>query len=95
MKYLLGALIALEIADGFLTNFLIQSDLAKEGNPLLLDLAGGPGFLIIKVVGVIAAAFVLWDIYRRYRRVALVVTACFVVLYGGIACWNLRLFFIN
>jgi hypothetical protein len=95
MKYLLTALIILEIGDGFLTNFLIQNNLAKEGNPLLLNLAGEPLFLILKIVGVLAAAFVLWDVYHRYRTVALVVTSCFVVFYAGIACWNLRCFFLS
>ncbi len=91
MKYLLGLLVLFEISDGVLTHFLIKSGLAREGNPFLVPIVGETGFLLLKVVGVLLCAVILWDIYRRFPRVALVATWCFVILYGALALWNLSL----
>lgn len=88
MKYLLGLLILLNISDGVLTNHIIKLGLGREGNPFLLTLVGQPYFIIIKVVGVLLCALILWDIYRRHPRLALVSTSCFVALYGVIVFWN-------
>jgi len=92
LKYLLGLLVLFNIADGALSFFLIRLGLGKEGNPLLLELVDEPGFIIIKVVGVLLCALILWDIYRRHPRLALVSTSCFLSLYGVIVTWNLSLF---
>ena len=94
MKYLLGLLIVFDISDGVLTHFLIKNGLAREGNPFLMHIVGEANFLIIKVVGVILCALILWDMYRRLPRVAMITTACFVMLYGGIVLWNTSLFFL-
>ena len=93
MRYLLGALGALMVSDGLVSHFLILNGLGREGNPLLEPLVGGAGFLVIKVVGALLCALILWDIYRRRPRLALVSTSCFVVLCGGIVLWNLTIFF--
>ena len=92
MKYLLGLLILLNIADGVLTHFLVERGLAREGNPFLLRMVGEPGFMIIKVVGVIICALILWDVYRRRPKLAFVSTSCFVVSYTVIVIWNSSLF---
>ena len=95
MKYLLGFLIAFVISDGLLTNFLVNGGLAREGNPFLQPLVGDIGFIILKAAGVLLCAVILWDIYRRFPRVALISTWCFVVFYGAIVIWNLSLVTIN
>ena len=92
MKYLLGLLIIFEIADGILTHFLVKGGLAREGNPFLLPIVGEFSFLVMKVVGVLICAIILWDIYKRWPRVALISTSCFVMFYGVIVLWNLSLF---
>ena len=92
MKYLLGFLIVFEILDGVLTHFLVTGGLGRESNPFLLPLVGDANFLIVKVVGVLVCALILWDIHKRSPRVALVSTSCFVLFYGGIVLWNLSLF---
>ena len=94
MKYLLGLLITFEILDGLLTHFLIRGGLAREGNPFLLPLVGEINFLILKVVGGLLCALLLWDIYKRWPRVALTTTTCFVTLYVGIVLWNVSFFFL-
>lgn len=91
MKYLLGSLIIFGISDGLLTHFLIKDGLAREGNPFLVPLVGEVGFLILKVVGVLLCAVILWDIHRHFSKLALVVTWCAVIFYGAIVIWNLSL----
>ena len=94
MKYLLGALVVLVVLDGFLTQGLINGGLAREGNPFLEPLVGSVGFIILKVVGALVCAFILWDVYRRFPRLAGIVTWCCVVAYGVIVLWNSSLFII-
>jgi hypothetical protein len=79
------------VADGVLTNILINRDIAFEGNPLLLNIAGGTGLIIAKIAGVILAVVILWDIRRRYPRVAFWTSAVFLLIYCGIVFWNLSL----
>ena len=92
MKYLLGLLILLNISDGVLTHYLVELGLAREGNPFLLPIVGEPGFIVLKVVGVLLCALILWDIYRRRPKLALTSTSCFVFGYGVIVLWNMSLF---
>ena len=92
MKYLIGLLILFVTADGLLTNFLIKDGLFREGNPFLQSIVGDAGFIVLKVVGVLVCAVILWDIYRRFRKLALVSTSFFVIFYGVIVLWNLSLF---
>lgn len=91
MKYLLGLLILLNIADSVLTHFIVQTGVGREGNPFLLSLVGQPAFFAIKVAGVFLCALILWDISRRYRKLAFMATAIFVSAYTGIVMWNTSL----
>ena len=91
MSYLLGLLVAFVIGDGLLTHFLVTGGIAREGNPFLQPLVGEAGFIVLKVAGALLCAIILWDIYRRYPRVALISTSFFVVCYGVIVLWNLSL----
>lgn len=92
MKYLLGILIAFVVADGLITELLVSGGLAREGNPFLAPLVGDIGFIILKVVGSLLCAFILWDVYRHFPRVAVIATWCFVAAYGVIVLWNSSLF---
>ena len=92
MKYLLGLLIAFVITDGLLTQFLVNGGHAREGNPFLQPLVGDVGFIALKAAGALICAFILWDVYRHFPRVALIATSCFVVAYGAIVLWNSSLF---
>ncbi len=94
MRYLLGLLIVFVVADGLLTNSLLERGIAREGNPFLQPIVGEAGFIIIKAVGVLLCAVILWDIYKRFPRVALISTSFFVVFYGVIVLWNSSLFFL-
>jgi len=94
MKYLLGLLIGFEILDGLLTYFLVRNGIGEEANPFLRSIVMGDNFLLFKVCGGILAVFLLWTIYTRWPRVALVCTSFFVVVYVVIVAWNLSLFFL-
>jgi hypothetical protein len=92
MKYLLGLLIGFIILDGVLTHFLVGSGLAREGNPLLQPIVGEAGFMILKVVGALVCALILWDVYRRFPKVGLIATWCGVIAYAAIVIWNSSIF---
>ena len=95
MKYLLSLLVVFVVSDGLLTNFLIGDGLAREGNPLLQPIVGETGFIILKVVGALVCAFILWDIYKKFPKLALISTWCFVAFYGVIMLWNMSLFAVS
>jgi len=94
MEYLLGALTALVVADGLISQFLVRHGLAREGNPLLESLVPQGSFLWIKVAGVLLCVALLWDIYRQWPKLAWVSSLCFVILYTGIVGWNLVMFLV-
>jgi hypothetical protein len=95
MKYLLGVLVSFVVLDGLVTEFLIDGGLAREGNPFLEPLVGDIGFMILKVAGSLLCAFILWDIYRRFPKVAVVATWIAVAGYGAIIIWNTSLFLLS
>ena len=92
MNYLLGSLVLLNVADGVISYFLVELGKGSEANPFLRHIIGEPGFMVIKVVGVLLCALILWDIHRRYPKLALVSTSCFVAVYAAIVLWNSSLF---
>ncbi len=92
MKYLLITLVAFVILDGLLTELLLDGGLARESNPFLQPLVGDVGFMVLKVLGALLCAFILWDIYKRFPRVAVIATWVAVVGYGVIVAWNSSLF---
>jgi hypothetical protein len=93
IKYLIGALVVLVVADGLVSHFLINHGLAQEGNPLLVVLVGKWNFLAIKVVGAVVCSVILWDIYKSWPKLALISTSCFVSIYAVIVFWNVGIFF--
>ena len=91
IKFLLAALVGLVTLDGVLTEFLVGKGLAREGNPLLEPLVGEVGFMILKVVGALLCAFILWDVHRHFPRVAVIATSIAVIGYAFIVVWNASL----
>jgi hypothetical protein len=93
--YLLAAMVALIVVDGLVTQYLIRSKLGSEGNPFLESLVGEPIFIPLKFLGAVLCGLILWDIYKKWPRVALVATSCFVAIYTCIVFWNIACFFIS
>ena len=56
---------------------------------------GDVGFMALKVVGSLLCAFILWDIYKRFPRVAVIATWIAVVGYAIIVVWNSSLFLLT
>ena len=94
MKYLLAVLVSFVILDGVVTEWLVSGGQAREANPILEPLVGDVGFMLLKVAGALLCTLILWDIYRRFPRIAIGATWCFVVAYGLIVTWNSSLFLI-
>ena len=95
IKSLLFLLVVFVVLDGVLTQFLINGGGdVREGNPLLQPLVGDVGFIFLKAAGALLCAFILWDIYRRFPKVAVIAAWVAVVGYGAIVLWNSSLFLI-
>ena len=92
MKYLLGILVLFVVLDGILTQLLIKGGLAREGNPFLQPIVGETGFIVLKIVGALLCALILWDVYRHFPRVGIIATLVAVIGYGGIVVWNSSIF---
>ncbi len=88
MRILLIVLALFVILDGILTNVLVARNLAYEINPILSNVAGGPGMLIIKLLTAILAVIILWRMYQRYRKLAISITTVFIIFYGSIVLWS-------
>jgi len=91
MIYLLGLLAVFLISDGLLTHALVDGGLMREGNPLLVPIVAQGNLMVLKLVGTIICVIILWDLYRRFPKLALISTSCFVVAYGVIVLWNFGL----
>ncbi|HSW57298.1 MAG TPA: DUF5658 family protein [Dehalococcoidales bacterium] len=76
------------MADGFLTNILIQKGIAFEGNPFLVSIAGTHSLIWLKSLGVLIAVVILWDIYRRSPRLSFWASSAFLLVYICIVAWN-------
>jgi hypothetical protein len=93
MKYILLSLVMLVVSDGLISQFLTKYSLGREGNPFLRTFVNEGSFLLLKVAGALLAALILWDMYRKRPRVALISSLVFMVLYTGIIFWNLFVYF--
>jgi hypothetical protein len=88
MKYLLGVMVLFVLLDGLVTEYLVRVGLAREGNPLLQPLVGNIGFMVVKAGGALLCTLILWDVYKRFPRIAIGATWCFVLAYAVILAWN-------
>jgi hypothetical protein len=88
-QYLLAVLVGLVLADGYLTQFLVDSGLGREANPFLGNIIDNGNLIALKLVGALISSLILWDIHRRHPRLASVSTLLCVVAYTGIVCWNI------
>lgn len=93
MKYFLVLLGSLQVADGFLTQFLVSGGVVKEGNSLVEPLVIEGNFLFLKLTGAIFSVLVMYFTYRLFPRLALTATSGMVVFYGAVALWNVAVLF--
>lgn len=88
MRYILYLLLALVVADGILSNFLVLQNMGFELNPFLKDLVGGEYLLPLKACGALLAMVMLWGVYKRAPKIAITCSLSFVVFYTAILYWN-------
>ena len=88
MRFMLYLLMGLVIVDGILTNFLIVQNMGYELNPFLQGIAGGSYLLPLKAGGALLAAIMLWKIYQRLPRAAVICSLGFIAVYTAILYWN-------
>ncbi len=86
-------LTGLIVADGYITDFIISSGLAREGNPLMKASLVNGSFMWFKVLGGIFCAVILWDIYKRHPRLAMLTSMAGIIFYTGIVYWNIACVF--
>ena len=84
-------LATLVIADGVITNYLINSGLAYESNGFISSYAGTNKLLLLKIVGVISAILILYKISLTHKRLAKYTATSFSVIYGLIVIWNISI----
>ena len=89
---LLGALFALVVADGVISQYLIMNNLGIEGNPFLTAWVHQDKFLYVKILGALVGVFILWDMYRQWSRLAVSASIVFVIVYTCIVYWNIGVF---
>ncbi len=95
IRLLLGTLFALVVSDGIISKFLVTQRFGLEGNPLLQTWVGEEKFLVIKLVGALLAALILWDIHKQNYKLAFISTLCFLISYTLIVSWNIFAFFVT
>ncbi len=93
--YLVTVMVLLVIADGLISQHIAANGLGTEGNPLLRTIIGGPSFLSIKAGGSALAALLLWDLYRRLPKAALIASTVAVLFYTTVVYWNLGVFVVG
>lgn len=89
MKRLIAFLTVLVIADGFVTEFIVGNGFGREGNPFLEGIVGERGFILLKVAGALLVAFLLWDVYKRWPKAAVIGASGMAFCYTVIVVWNL------
>lgn len=90
---LLVTLFVLVVADGIVTSLLVSNGIAWEGNPLLRGWVEQWYFPLVKTLGALFCALVIWDIYQRWPKLAILSSISFVIFYGVIVLWNSFLLF--
>lgn len=88
---LLAILVVLVVTDGLMTQYLVPSGKASEANPFIEPLVGEPVFLMLKIVGALICAVILFDVHRRYPRLGIIATWLAVAGYSVIVLWNTSL----
>lgn len=89
MKRLIVLLAALVIADAMVTEFMVGNGFGREGNPFLEGLVGEKAFILLKIGGALLVAFLLWDMYKRWPKLAVIGASGMAFCYSAIVIWNL------
>lgn len=88
-------MIALVVADGVISRYLITAGLAQEGNPFMRVWISRDTFLYLKLGGAFLAAFILWRVSRSFPHTSFCIALFFVVVYTVLVLWSLLIFAVS
>jgi hypothetical protein len=88
-RYVLLLLSALVMADGVITEFIINSGRGWESNPFMSGLLPTGWFLPVKMAGSLLVVLIMASVYRQQPKMAVVASWIFVAVYTGIVYWNI------
>jgi|MudIll2142460700_1097286.scaffolds.fasta_scaffold174932_2 hypothetical protein len=87
--YVLMLLAGLMLADGLITEYLVNSGVASEGNPFMQGPLSGGYFMPVKIIGAWLSALILASIHRHNPKLAAAVAWAFIVVYCVTVYWNI------
>ena len=93
IRILLASLVCAVVADGIITNYLVSTGRAFEGNPFLQFWVGHDDFLTIKFLGGLLASLYLWSMFRRNSDLSIGLSSLCLIAYTFILFWNLLIVF--
>ncbi len=94
-RYVLMLLVGLVLADGVITEFIVNSGLGAEGNPFLQGIVSAGNLMPIKIATAALSAILLGLISQRLPKGAALVSWSFIVIYTLILYWNLGTIILN
>jgi hypothetical protein len=93
MLFVLLLLAQFQFWDGVMTQVFVGRGLVKEANPLMAPLVAGGGFLPLKLLGIGVLLLLLWILYKRFPRMAVVAASSVSALSAVLIVWNFIVFF--
>lgn len=93
LTFYLGAMIALSVVDGVISHFLVMGGAGWEWNRLLRVWVGNEYFPLLKLLGALVAALILWDIGKKSPRLGHLSALFCSVFYLLIVLWNSTVLF--
>jgi hypothetical protein len=93
--YVLMLLVSLVVADGIITEYLVNSGIGREGNPLLQNILAGGNLMPVKIAGVLLSVLLLGAANKRSPKWTAVVYWSFIAFYTLILYWNLAGIFLS
>jgi len=93
MRFMLYTLFCLIVADGLITEFLINNGYGLEANPFLRVWVSQDIFLAFKISGAFLITLFLWVKYNAVPKLIYAATLVFLTFYTIIVFWNLLIFF--
>jgi hypothetical protein len=88
-RYVVMLLAGLVVADGLITEFLVNSGMAIEGNPILGGFLANGHLMAVKIAGAALSALLLASINLRRPKGAAIISWSFIIFYTGVLYWNL------
>jgi hypothetical protein len=93
--FVLMLLASLMLADGLITEYLVNTGISSEGNPFMQGPLAGGYFLPVKIIGAWLSALILASIHRHNPKLAAAVAWIFIVVYTVTVYWNIGGFMPN